>query len=117
MASKVWWVKDDKIGFGSLSADTGKITNLSATTGDKIKVHYYKKPTSFTATLSETPNFPDQFHEAAVCRVMQRLSAQKQDFKMASYWKNEYREFLRKGKQYKHQNRINGFQGVMQHDY
>jgi len=110
MANKVWWIKDGKLGIGSLS--NGKITNLAATTGSKIKVHFYKKPTAFTTTLSETPEYPSQFHEALIFKVMQRLAAQEKDFKMSSYWRSEYREMLREAKRYVNKGRVSGYQGV-----
>ncbi len=116
-SQKVWFIRDGKIGFATLGVD-GKMTNLDASSGNKIKMHYFKKDSAFSSTLTETPGFPLQFHDALIFGVLEKIAARKGDPKMARYWKEEYREIVNEAKRYFNQRRTHGYGGGVQlHDH
>lgn len=116
ISEKVWWLKDGKLGIATYSYSTGKMTTLSDT-GDTIRIHYVKKATALTTTLTDVPGIPSQFHEALIARVMEKLYARKGMMVEARYWRAEWQDYLKSGIMHANRAKDGTNYSVVQHSY
>jgi|26BtaG_2_1085354.scaffolds.fasta_scaffold20832_3 hypothetical protein len=116
--TKYWWIKDGKLGIGYLSEDNEGDTTLTAVDEAKeVKVHYRRKAEHFTSTLSASPEFSSQFHEALICRVLEKLYARKSALPETRYWRAEWQDYLKAGRQHVNKSKDGTSYGIRQYDY
>jgi hypothetical protein len=97
-----------------------KLTSLDTTeltSGDTIRIHYAKKSTRFSTTLTDSPSFPSEFHEAPMYRVLQQLHASIGNIQQAMYYKAEYKECVMMAKKYKNRGKDDSNYSINQHSY
>jgi len=120
----VYAIRDNKILVGKWDFTQDKITSLVTSeidSGFKITIHYKKKGTKFTISpvasvdLSETPSYPNQFHDGIMYRVLEQLHAQRGNPKTALYYKAEYKECVMMAKRFKNQGRDGSNYAIRQH--
>jgi len=127
LASKFDWPTDDlvyafrdnKILIGKWDYSEDKITSLTSSeidSGYKITIHYKKKGTKFTTNLAQAPDYPNQFHEALMYRVLEQLHAQRGNPKTVMYYKAEWKECVNMAKAYKNKGRDGSNYAIRPHD-
>jgi hypothetical protein len=95
-----------------------KLTSLDSSelsVGDTIRIHYAKKGRSFSELLTDTPEFPAEFHEAPVYRVLEQLHASRGNIQQAMYYKAEYKECVMMAKKYKNRGKDDSNYAINQH--
>lgn len=94
MSETVWWIKGDKLGIGVLSS--GKVTYL----GSVQAVRYWgvKLGADFTTDLAEEPDLPSTYHRALLAGVLRNFAEEDDNYKMALYWREVYKEMRREAK-------------------
>jgi hypothetical protein len=76
--------------------------------GKTVTVFAIKLDSNFNASAgagligpTESPSIPSQFHEALVCRVLEKLYAQNPaTIQVASYWGQKFAGYIVEGKRY-----------------
>lgn len=116
ISEKVWWLKDGKLGIATYNYSTGKMTTLSDT-GDTIRIHFVKKASALTVTLSGSPDIPSQFHDALIARVMEKLYARKGMMVETRYWRAEWQDYLKSGIVHANKAKDGTSYSVAQHSY
>lgn len=123
-----WWVERDAIGIVKRSEDTSsKYVSISGT-GKTAYAHVVKYDEDFIATagtggtdgirLGESPNIPEEFHEALANFVIARGYELKKDgIPQAQYFRSLFNESIREGKKYTNQNRDGTAYSVAGYDY
>ena len=102
----IWYIKDRKLQIGKYKLTTyqsKKVESLSTddiASGDLVRVHYSKKASALGTDLTSSPEIPAQFDEGICSRVMEKLSARTKDFVAARYYRAEWQDCIKRGKQY-----------------
>ena len=91
------------------------LDTLELTAGDTIRIHYAKKGLRFGTTLTHTPSFPSEFHEAPMYRVLQQLNASRGEVQKAMYYKSEYKECVMMATKYKNRGKDDSNYAITQH--
>jgi hypothetical protein len=118
MSQYVWWVKDGKLGVGSLSSDVMSTPSITST----LQIHYKARATEFGVTLTDTveslnAQFPSTYSEVIVNRVLQKLSAKEKDFQSAMYYKQEFLSGMQRIRSYVMRGMIDGVQSATIHEF
>jgi|TARA_R110000751_G_scaffold61252_1_gene127488 hypothetical protein len=95
-----------------------KLSSLASselTSGDTLRIHYAKKGTRFSTSLTAVPSFPSEFHEAPMNRVLEQLYAQAGLLQQAMYYKAEYKECVMMAKKYKNRGKDDSNYSINQH--
>ena len=93
------------------------LVSAEVAAGDTLRIHYAKKGLRFGTTLSESPEFPSEFHEAPMNRVLEQLHAQAGSMQQAMYYKSEYRECVIMAKKYKNRAKDDSNYTINQHSF
>ena len=125
----VWWIERGKIAIG-ITSNAGVTVTPPSTAGHVIRV-YSKEiaqvqkdgstATSFTTgtniSLVEYSLLPEQFHEALIAKVVEKLFRKDiEGIQMSEYWSSVYESYVLKGKKYANQARVDTGFNVSQHD-
>jgi len=115
----VWAIRDYKLVIGKVDYTEGKVTSLTASeieTGDLVQIHYDAKSVKFTTAIAtESPSYPEQFHEGIMNRVLEQLWIKKGDANRAAYYKNEYRECVMMAKKFINESKDGSNYNIVQH--
>ena len=114
----VYAIRDYKLIIAKWDYVKDKLTSLDSTeltVGDSIRIHYAKKGTRFSQLLTDTPEFPAEFHEAPVYRVLEQLHASRGNIQQAMYYKAEYKECVMMAKKYKNRGKDDSNYAINQH--
>tara|TARA_R100000808_G_C2147627_1_gene155624 strand:+ start:2368 stop:2763 length:396 start_codon:yes stop_codon:yes gene_type:complete len=104
----VWAIRDYKLIVGKYDYQENKITSLVSDEidgTDELQIHYESKSTKFTTNIDLEPDYPSQFHEGIMFKVLEQLWIQKGDANRAAYYKNEYTECVMMAKKYINENK------------
>lgn len=106
----VWEIMFDKLFLKSMDDD---VCTYFPTGYDSVYLHYYKKPVSLTSTTSSF-SINEILHEGIVSRVLEKFHSRypvdvqtrdgiikARDWQAVRYFKNEFKEYLRKAKKFK----------------
>ena len=120
----VWWLKDEQLHLGKYlvgrhdkEKEVKSLGEDDIETADSFRIHYYKKATKFDTTLSTSPNKPEQFHEGIVSRVLEKLSARVGNLNGARYWRAEWQDTLKRGKQHANKDKDGTSYYIAQHSF
>lgn len=128
MATSVWWVKDNRLGIGSVD-DNDDMTNVAADA--VVRLHANVKATAFGTDLSQEPNFPEQFHEAILAKTLEHLYVKAAGLKVAQgqaevaeamlnlarYWRAEYTRIERDAIIYRNTEQVDDDFVIVCHEY
>ena len=125
-----WWIERGKLSVGTTS-DNGTTVTPPSSAGKTIRI--YAKEVGQVATTGgpDQPNFstgtdidldeysrlPEEFHEALIAKVMEKLYRKDvEGIKIAEYWRTIYSKYMAEGKKYANKGRLDSGFSVMQHD-
>ena len=91
----IWFIKDEKVGVCQLASNV--MTTPSSTIGT-LRLHIEHRPTPFTTTLTETNDFSDDYEEAPLAYVLEKIAVRKQDWESARYWRGVWKELIKDGR-------------------
>lgn len=110
----VWYIKDEKLGVGQLEGTT--MTTPSSSIGI-IRLHIEHRPSPFTVDLTETNEFSDDFEEAPMAYVLEKLSVAAKDWESARYWRGVWKDLIKDGKIAKNRGKDGTGFDVIVHDH
>ena len=130
----VWWIERDNIaiayldlGFATYPANynssefkydstTGRVYSPHGDhEGWEFRMHVVRNARELNG-LEDEPEFPEQFHEALVDKVIQHgYEKTPETLKVAQYWEVKYSQKVREGLAYASKGRIGGFKKILGH--
>ena len=128
----VWWVERGKLAIGTSSNNGATVTPPSTAS---ITIRIYGKEvapvdngdgddgelaafsTGTDINLAEYSKLPEQYHEALVAKVMEKLyRINPEGIQASEYWRKVYQDALISAKKYANSRRLDGGFTVAQHD-
>lgn len=115
----VYWLKDGRIGVGEI--DNKKIDDIKNTdlTNKTIRLHYVKRSADKTLAQLDTSysDIPKVLHDGLVSRVLEKLSVKMGNIQLASYYKSEWLDCLRRAKRIKNQGKDGSSYNINHHEF
>jgi hypothetical protein len=115
----VWAIRDYKLVIGKIDYTENKITSLVSSEIESnylIQIHYEAKSTKFIAgDLTDVADYPSQFHDGVMNKVLEQLWIKKGDVNRAAYYKNEYRECVMMAKRFVNESKDGSNFHIAQH--
>jgi|TARA_R100000789_G_C2940335_1_gene131880 hypothetical protein len=113
--TKVWWIKNNKLGVAYWDDVENKIATINE--DDKqIRVHLSRRPITLSA-MSDIPEIPSRFHDGLVARVIEKLSVKSGNMAPIQYWRSEWDQAVMRGKKYVNKSRDGSSYAIKQVDY
>jgi len=113
--TKVWWIKDSKLGVANWDDVEKKIVTFDE--DDKqIRIHISRRATLLTA-MSDIPEIPSRFHDGLVAKVIEKLSVKLGNMGPVQYWRSEWNQAVIRGKRYANKDRDGSSYAIKQVDY
>ena len=126
----VWWVERGKLAVG-ISSNNGETVSGPSDAGDTIRIYgkevvpvdngsgtdlaEFSSGTSLN--LAEFSKLPEQFHEALIARVNEKLYRKDvEGLQISQYWGAVYKDYVLRGKKYANMRRQDSGFTVAQHD-
>ena len=106
----VWWTERDRIGIAYLDSGSAIYPANYDSSGFKYS--------SMTGRVYSPAEFPEEFHEALVDKVIQHGYERAGDVNMlnvAKYWEGKYMLKVREGIAYTAKNKVGGFKKILGH--
>ena len=128
----VYWIERDSIAIAKYDSGKDIDNRFSGPEASKtITLHVTKYDEEFTTSdtgsgtigMDESPNIPEEFHEALVFKAIQKgyelkLGQDPKLFNVAAYWRAGYDKILKEGVRYANNERYSsGKYHIAQHDY
>ncbi len=94
MSTNLWWIKGDQMGIGVFSGSS------PTAYGSVSAVRYWgvKYADDFTSDMTEESDLPSPYHRALLAGVVRNFAEDDDNFKMALYWREVYKEMRREAK-------------------
>ena len=124
----VWWTERGAIWIGYYDETKTEEDQFaspdSSIAGKLITVFYYKKsdhfdlPSASDAWESQTPDIPEQFHDALVNKAI-AIGYEKspEGLQMAQYFNNKFEDDVKNGRKYAYRARTGTFKEIAQQDF
>ena len=116
----VWAIRDYKLIIGEYDYQENKITSLVASElegTDELQIHYEAKSAKFTTDISVSPEYPSQFHDGIMYKVLEQLSVKAGDANKASYYRAEYQNCVNMAKKYINESKDGTNYVITQHSF
>tara|TARA_X000001382_G_scaffold119173_1_gene99786 strand:- start:149 stop:544 length:396 start_codon:yes stop_codon:yes gene_type:complete len=116
----VWAIRDYKLIIGEYDYQENKITSLVANeleSTDELQIHYEAKSTKFTTNIGLAPEYPSQFHDGIMYKVLEQLSVKAGDANKASYYRAEYQNCVNMAKKYINESKDGTNYIITQHSF
>tara|TARA_B100000214_G_scaffold108863_2_gene76789 strand:+ start:2781 stop:3173 length:393 start_codon:yes stop_codon:yes gene_type:complete len=116
----VWAIRDYKLIIGKYDYQENKLTSLTSSEiegTDKLQIHYESKSTKFTTDTSIAPDYPPQFHDGIMFKVLEQLWIKEGDANRASYYRAEYQNCVNMAKRYVNESKDGTNYNIVQHQF
>lgn len=116
----VWAIRDYKLIIGKYDYQENKLTSLTSSEiegTDKLQIHYESKSTKFTTDINIAPDYPPQFHDGIMFKVLEQLWIKEGDANRASYYRAEYQNCVNMAKRYVNESKDGTNYNIVQHSF
>ena len=126
----IWWVERGKLAIGTTS-DNGNTVQPPKTASKIIRIYCKEVATvdngSGTAiaefstgssiNTAQSSNLPEEYHEALVAKVMEKLyRTNPEGIQLSEYWRKVYKDYVISAKKYANSRRLDTGFTIQQHD-
>tara|TARA_R100001530_G_scaffold120336_2_gene87600 strand:+ start:409 stop:795 length:387 start_codon:yes stop_codon:yes gene_type:complete len=110
---RYWYIDRDRIGIvetggGTVTSDGVSSDYATISEAKEIRIYAFSRPTKFVAASnSQTPDIPEQFHEALAYKVISMGYKDPRNFNgdMATFFDNDFMKMIKLGRSYSGRNR------------
>ena len=116
-----WYVERNRLAVVTVNSNATIVDNLYSNLpiGSELRIYGGKIADHFSTTNDDLPEIPEQFHEAIVYKAIATgyETPPNLDPNLATYFKSQYNELVKKAKKWKKSGRAGGFATISPRDF